>query len=83
MFSKVSSIDTLNNQKVDNRAPDEEESKVLNIEDKSVLTPIGDVQYHIDLSRTVTVQTKTSKGDSKDGIPTFHEQISGTPHIGD
>lgn len=80
--SEVSRINTLYDQQVDSQAPEVEESETLKREEKAKLTPIGDVQYHNDLSK-VTLQNKTSQRDIKDGTPSFHEEVNETTHIRD
>lgn len=47
-----------------------------------VMSPIGDVQYHVNLSTKATVQNKTTKEDKNHSSPTRREQVKDTTHIG-
>lgn len=47
--SKMSRISTLNNQQVDKQSFEGGKCETLKTEDKAILTPVGDVQYHIHL----------------------------------
>lgn len=80
--TEVSSINSLNDQQVEEQAPEGEESETPKREDMEKLTSIADVQYHKDLSK-VTVHNKTPRGDVKEGTWTFREQVSHMIHIGD
>lgn len=48
-----------------------------------MITPVGDVEYHVNLSNKVTVQAKTPQEHITDGIPTCRDQVKGTTHKGD
>lgn len=47
--------------------PKGEKFETINREDKSLLTPGGDIPYHVDFSTNITVLDKTAQGDMKDG----------------
>lgn len=55
---EASSISTLDDQKVNEQDPKGEKFKTLKREDKAKLTPIGDVEYHVDLQQKLTHKTK-------------------------
>lgn len=40
-----------------------------------ILTPVGEVQNHVNLSTYVTVQDKTLQGGIKNSIPTCRKQV--------
>lgn len=79
----MSSISTLYGQRVDKRAPEEEESEISNRAEKEILTPNGDVQYEINHSTMASVKDKTLPGKIKDSTPTCGEKVTDTTHIGD
>lgn len=73
--SRVSSVYIRSDQQVDDKVLKREEFKTLKRGDKAILTPNGDLRYHIDLSTKVTVQDNTIQVDIKDGTPTCHEPV--------
>lgn len=81
--SEVSSIRALYKKQVDKLVPEREEFETLSRDDKGIFTPNGGEQYLIDLLTKATVQDKTPRGDTEDGIATCREQVTGMIHIGD
>lgn len=79
----MSSISARSIQQVDKQASEEEEVETDDKEDKAIMTPDGDVQYHGDLPINVTVQDTTPRRDITDGILTCHDQEAGTTRIAD
>lgn len=63
--SEVSISRTLKGQHVYKPALKGEKAETFNREDKAVMTLIGDLLYHIDLSTKVTVQEKCQKETSR------------------
>lgn len=53
------------------------------MDEEAILTPFGDVQYDLNLSRKLTVLEQTPQGDIKDGSSTGLEQKTGATHITD
>lgn len=82
MSSEASSISAPSDQQVDKQTLEEEQLETLKREDKAILTPVGEVQYDVNLSTKVTVKDQTRRGDIKDSAQTCHEQVTGTNHIG-
>lgn len=79
----MSSTSALNDQHVKKQAPIGKEFEILEREHNSILTPSGNVQYHVNLLINVNVKHKVPRGDNKGGTPTFPEQVAGTYHKGD
>lgn len=78
----IKSINTLNDQQVEEQATVEEASQTLKRGDKAKLTANEDVKYHNDLPK-VTVQNRTPQGDNRESIPTCLEQLNGMTYIED
>lgn len=80
---EVSSVNISNEQQVDKQATEGVEYETVNRKDKAVLTPIGDVRYHLDDSTKVTLQQKTSQKDMKQSTQSFRRKLDGSTYIRD
>lgn len=80
--SEGSSIRIYEAQVVNKQDSEGEKFETPNREDKASLTTNWNEQYHVKLSKIVTVQETALHEDMKDGTPTCREQMTGTTHIG-
>lgn len=58
------------NQQVDRPAPEGEKSKTPNREDKAILTPVGDVQYGVNISIKLLYKIRLHE-DTSTTVPRF------------
>lgn len=81
LFWKVANTSILQDNQADEQAPEGEYLTLLR-DDKADVTPIGDVQYNIDLHSKVNVPRKTPERDNRDDNATFHVHRHVNTHEG-
>lgn len=79
----VSGISTFRAQQMYKQAHREKQLEIPSREDSAILTLVGDVRFHSELSTKDTVQHETLRRENKDGTPTCREKVTDTTHIGD
>lgn len=77
MYSEAGSTDTLNDKHVHDQALKAKKCKTSIREDRAVVTPIGHVQIHEDLSTKVIVYNQAPQTDIKGNTPTGHYHVYG------
>lgn len=77
--AEVSKKGTLEGWPVKKQAFKEEEVEILKREENASSTPVGDVQYEVNLSKD-TVEHQTQRGDIKNGTLACNEQVENRTH---
>lgn len=83
VYCEVCSMSTLNRGPVDKKDSDRKKIETSYRKEKAIQTANEDVQYNESLSKQITVQHRTSRGNIMEGNPTCREWVRGTTHIGD